>query len=194
MKLKKVHFIILFIICISLFCGSIFFIRNNNKINEKESESKTIINENEKRIDEINKRLVEISTESNEEFKKNGFSKKYNELSSEQSSLYKKKNELSSENFSLKNKHYSKVSSYIIGGLIIFIGIGISGFIYFIYEVSHAKYDFKINEFKDEDKDKEISNSEYVSLKCPNCGNTNLKGLNEEKCEYCGSLLVKTKK
>ena len=33
---------------------------------------------------------------------------------------------------------------------------------------------------------------EYVSLKCPNCGNTNLKGLNEEKCEYCGSILVKT--
>ena len=183
MKKKFGLIISIFILIMSIIISSVFFLDNffrHKKISSSEYSSK---------LSEYNKKISTVNNEMHNEFINNGITEKYYNLQDEYSQLLKEKN-----NFVLDNKRDNTSIVFKLFPSIFILIFGCT-FATIIYKFTNFNGFEMINNINLNIKSNEDNiEKEYVSYKCPNCGNTNLKGNNEEKCDYCGSFLKKVKK
>jgi hypothetical protein len=186
MKKRLAIIIPVFILVLSVALGSIILInsiKNGNRMSESEHN---------KKIDNYNKQIAEVNTKKIEEFKAHGITNEYNELQQEYSKLSRLKSDLTFK-YNRDNNGSYDLFKLFPGFFIIIFGLSLSiivfKFINFSFNpIKMSDINININSLNDSEE------KEYVTLKCPNCGNTNLKGNDQEKCSYCGSLLQKVKK
>ena len=186
---KKIAIIIpVFVLILSITIGTIIIsnsLKNGVKMSEKEYN---------RQIDDYNKQISEINNKKITEFKQHGITNEYNDLQEQYAKLSRLKSDLTFK-YNRDNNGSYDLFKLFPGFFIIMFGITLSIFIYkfltFTFNpIDISKLSISINNNINDDNEEK----EYVTLKCPNCGNTNLKGNDQEKCAYCGSLLQKVKK
>lgn len=184
-KKKKINLgkIAVFIIMTISICISVFMISKSFTNNSKYQ----------KELDEVTNEINTLKEKQDEIFKSEGFSKEFYDTQSKISSLNNKKFDLETKN----SKGY-KIQNIVFAGFIVFFG---SVFSIIIYNILNSKnivkeqYDNieKFGKSIGEGYANAICKTEYVPLKCPQCG-ANLKGEKIEKCPYCNTVLEKVKK
>lgn len=184
-KLKKVIITILIIVAIiALAISSPFIYKAIDASKAKE----------EKILETLKKQEIELGVQEKEEFKDNGFSKKYYEL----------KEQLKDVSFQVTSLEASITFKYtflpiiiialivVIGGISLVINIVVKDFQKMTPKLNHAA--FRLRPY-----DKTILNRHDINhptklkpLKCPSC-KANLEH-GALKCEYCGTSVIKVKK
>lgn len=203
MKKKKKSKIIIGIIILILIATLPFVIP---KINEQQSK---IDNE----IAELQDKQTDLKAQKSQEFKINGFTKKYYEI----------EQELSNINQQIQDKEMKQESFFVIfilGGAVLFFIIIVSTFIRFTsfsfsrvlsFGGKNGESHFSLfNSFSNTHKtilnhqerifniidksleQEELKNTKLKALKCPSC-KANVSH-DATKCEYCGTNLIKVKK
>ena len=159
--------------------------------------------DNSKRLEEVKERLIDARVEQDQEFKKNGFSKKFYLLQDEIDDLNEEKYNLEKQN------HTGSNLVHIIPGIFIIIfGCSIAGMIYSSTHItkSISSMDFSninksfdsvnknINEtieaVSENIKQQTKKNKKFVAAKCPNCGSA-LKDADTQVCEYCDQTIIR---
>lgn len=184
-KIKKIiTTILIIVVIIALVVSSPFIYKAIDAAKTKE----------EKILETLKNQEIELDVQQNEEFKDNGFSKKYYEL----------KEQIKDISFQVTSLEASITFRYTFLPIIIIALIVVIGGISFVINIivkDFQKMTPKLNHtaFRLRPHDKTVLNRHDINhptklkpLKCPSC-KANLEH-GALKCEYCGTSVIKVKK
>lgn len=152
--------------------------------------------DNSKRLEEVKERLIDARVEQDQEFKKNGFSKKFYLLQDEIDDLNEEKYNLEKQNHTGSNLvHIIPGIFIIIFGCVVSIMIFASTHISKAFSsIDYSNIDKNISEtmesVNENIKQQTKKNKKFVAAKCPNCGSA-LKDADSQVCEYCDQTIIR---